>query len=259
MAGTLREIDGCGGDGASLAYDSSFEGLLCALYRCFKGKFKPGGIYPLGTEQGSLLGGCEFVESDEGLARRMHGFLQGRMAEGFRMLYNLYLSERPGIGPLIFDFVRLGVRYGPTFTERHQDPVIAEARKLSGKVGKEAAKLVGLLRFKEVGDGIYYAPLEPEYNVVPSISQHFAERFASLRWVIHDLRRGMGSVYDGSDWYVTELPSGLFESMRDVRADYEAMWKAFHEKLSNPERRNPRCQRRFMPGRYWRHLTEMQL
>lgn len=38
---------------------------------------------------------------------------------------------------------------------------------------------------------------------------------------------------------------------------YSALWKQYFETMGTKERVNPRCQRQFMPTRYWKHLTEL--
>ncbi|HNX60154.1 MAG TPA: DUF4130 domain-containing protein, partial [Spirochaetota bacterium] len=40
--------------------------------------------------------------------------------------------------------------------------------------------------------------------------------------------------------------------------EYRAMWRHYYREIAIPERTNPRCQKNFMPVRYWKYLTERQ-
>ena len=39
---------------------------------------------------------------------------------------------------------------------------------------------------------------------------------------------------------------------------YTALWKKYFDVMATRERVNPKCQRNFMPVRYWKHLTEIE-
>ena len=43
----------------------------------------------------------------------------------------------------------------------------------------------------------------------------------------------------------------------DEEKEYRRLWKNYFDNIAIRERTNPRCQRNFMPVRYWKHLTEM--
>ena len=47
------------------------------------------------------------------------------------------------------------------------------------------------VRFQCTKDQLYYAIIQPDYNVLPLISKHFEKRYADQRWLIYDIRRNM--------------------------------------------------------------------
>ena len=87
------------------------------------------------------------------------------------------------------------------------DVRVAPVHRLAQRVGREAHRMLGFVRFREVREGFYYAPLEPDHHVLPLIASHFADRFSDQHWVIHDLRRGRGIVHDANrrEWLLTGL------------------------------------------------------
>ncbi|HSA34375.1 MAG TPA: DUF4130 domain-containing protein, partial [bacterium] len=76
-----------------------------------------------------------------------------------------------------------------------------------------------------------------------------------------DVGRGVGLYWDTKEPHEIEsgpettrlLNSIPVEEGQDI---YEKMWRRYFKDIAIPERRNPRCQRRFMPVRYWKYLTE---
>ena len=94
--------------------------------------------------------------------------------------------------PLLL-YLRLAFRYKNKFLHHLSDEPIWTVRQMARKTGNERHKLLGLLRFRELSDGMLYARLAPSCAVVPLMAPHFVSRFPEERWVIHDVRRHMAS------------------------------------------------------------------
>ena len=47
----------------------------------------------------------------------------------------------------------------------------------------------------------------------------------------------------------------LFKGTKD---EYVDLWKCYFESTTIKERKNPKLQKRMMPLRYWKHLSEFQ-
>ena len=89
---------------------------------------------------------------------------------------------------------------------------------------------------------------------------HFAARFGDRHWLIHDLRRKKGGMYDSGrgEWIVTAM---------DLHADPQAtiaeeacsrLWQRYFERLAVEERTNLKLQQAKVPKKYRRHLTEFR-
>lgn len=67
------------------------------------------------------------------------------------------------------------------------------------KVAYEVHRFHGFLRFRRVYGDLYYAPIEPDHNIIALLIPHFTARYAGQKWFIHDRRRNLGAYYDGRE------------------------------------------------------------
>ncbi len=61
------------------------------------------------------------------------------------------------------------------------------------------------VRFKEIAPLSFYSKIEPDYNILPLIIDHFTERFSDQDFIIHDLNREIALVYDKKSSFITHL------------------------------------------------------
>ena len=59
------------------------------------------------------------------------------------------------------------------------------------------------------------------------------------------------------DLILCDPPFGTTDCKWDSIIPFEDLWKQFYKSVNIEERKNPKCQKRMMPTRYWKHLTEM--
>ena len=55
---------------------------------------------------------------------------------------------------------------------------------------------------------------------------------------------------------IEEIENNTDNSNED---EYEKMWKTFIKAVTIKERKNLRCQRNFMPKKYWKNLLEVNV
>jgi probable DNA metabolism protein len=139
-----------------------------------------------------------------------------------------------------------------------QEPAVNEVIELNRAVGREAHRFLGLLRFREIHQGIFYAEYEPQYNITVLIAPHFTKRLTCQPFLIHDKRRNICAVFNGQELVMTnEIPS-IPDEFTESEEQYSELWKAFFRTIAIKERKNPRTQMNFMPKKYWKYLTELQ-
>jgi hypothetical protein len=139
---------------------------------------------------------------------------------------------------------------------------VQTVREAEYKVWHETNRLMGLLRFCPDEKGVYTAQCEPDHLVLPALGPHFMERFGETPWAIIDNKRRL-SLYckmgqTGVSGGTLELSAGAEKPLSSEKGQgWESLWKHYHKTINNESRNNPDLQKRFMPTRYWKYLTEL--
>lgn len=150
-------------------------------------------------------------------------------------------------------------RAGPYQAERdafdREDPTVRTVLAAAHRVRHEIHRLMGFLRFSPGPGGRYIARCAPDHFTLPGLAGHFLQRFGGAPWLIVDERRSL-RMFSTPCGEVRLLP--LPEDQGEVpEADpWEALWRGYHQSISNERRANPALQRQFMPRRYWKYLPE---
>jgi len=253
-------------DSNGYLYDGSFEGLLTCIFEAFSRREDPCFI----TERGkyrekidgtlfSMIESPRLVETDLAKAGRVYDALEGKLpAEALETIYSVYLSEEEKSEIMILRYVRLGFRVGFDLTKHLQDKRVMDMVRTERRVMLEAHRMEGFLRFQEK-QGFYYAPFEPDHNITALITPHFAERLSDQDFIIHDKRRGIASVCRDREWFITGMDASCADNVLAAGPGsiYEDLWKGYFSWASVDERTNLKNQKRQMPKRYWKHLTEI--
>jgi probable DNA metabolism protein len=136
-------------------------------------------------------------------------------------------------------------------------PQVLPVHRLARRVGHEAHRLKGFVRFREVGERFWYAAVEPDHDVLGLIAPHFAERFRDQHWVIHDLRRNKGIVHDADrrHWIEVEMERCSEPELSREEEMFQTLWRRYFTETAIAFRHNPRLQWNKVPRRYRRHLT----
>lgn len=123
------------------------------------------------------------------------------------------------------------------------------------KVTYETHKLTGFLRFTECSGGVLYAPYSPANNITDMLMRHFSERLKCEKFIIHDIKRKIAGIYNGSEWtlgYLNEAEICLSENEKA----FENLWKKYYNAVNIEERPHEKQMKSYMPVRYWKFLPE---
>lgn len=249
-------------------YDNTFEGLLCAFAEALAAGEVAAEFGPAGDAQPSLFAAPFRVGSDAPRAEALLARVRAQVStDAVRRLTYLWLSERPGLEAAAYQYIRLGFEHGAAVDRYHTHPAVRETARVSRLVGGEVHRLHGLLRFRQLSDGSFAAPMAPDHNVLLPVAWHFQRRLGNERWMIHDTRRQLGAFHDGRQLELLELESSAGAAAESPAVDpvrYSAaertvqqLWRQYFRAIAIPERRNALQQRRCMPRRYWRYLIEV--
>ncbi len=237
-------------------YDGTFEGLLSCIYLNYYAD-RAEGIYEEKEYQASILSIPIIVTTDEKKAEAVYeGIRQKISEEALERVYRVHLSAHPGKENLILRYVRLGFRMGGGISSLHAHPDVLSMQELERRVNLERHRLLGLLRFSEI-DGILFCRVEPDHDVIELMAGHFAARYRNERFIILDKRRSKAVFSENGLWYIAPFDPGKLPEIENGEKTYRELWKVYFEHIAIKERTNPRCQKNFMPARYWKNLVEI--
>ena len=123
-------------------------------------------------------------------------------------------------------------------------------------VARESHGMMGLIRFSELNNGIYYAHFEPTYDLLGLVVPHFKARLADQIWVIHDTKRKKAAFYNKDTVHISDLDDVGALDFSNVEVDFQKMWRTYFDHIAISERKNPKLQQQKMPKKYWKFLTE---
>ena len=249
-----------------LVYDGSFAGILCAVFDVFEYKFKDVRLALADTHSGLLFGQVHTVITDEARAARVWTGLSKRVsARGLTQLRLAYLSEQPDIADILVHYIQYIFTSTTAVETDFSHPAVLSVSQIARKVNREKHRMEAFIRFQLTTDQIYYAVIEPDFNVLPVIANHFKERFADQDWLIYDAKRKYGLHYNKQELTVATITFEGPVQGKDISAAYEAsetlyqeLWRRYFNKTNIEARKNTRLHIRHMPLRYWKYLVEKQ-
>jgi len=189
-----------------------------------------------------------------------------------RTLLEAFLSDAKGADAYTAIAMRRIRAEGAGAMRDLSDPAVLAVEKAAHRARMEANLMCGLVRFSELSDGAWYAPVEPACDVLVLAADHFAARFGPMRFAIHDLSRGAAILHEpGRGWELVDgfslkLAGGLDDggsgnggraALSETEIETRRLWKAYFASTAIQARANPALQSSKMPKRYWRLLVEM--
>lgn len=249
-------------------YDKTFDGLLSCIFFAYENRIFPSEILPENAQKPLFAETSFLVVTEEGKAARVWKSLEKKLSPTARKaLFAVWLSELPETEMLLFRYIRKNIDSPQGIEMNFGDDDVLRCEEIARKVARDAQKLIQFVRFQETADGIYFAPVSPQYNTLQLIVRHFKARFSDRQWVIYDTRRRFGIYYDLKtvseitfpDEEAKKLSSGKLdkEKLSGNETMLQTLWKEYFKTLAIKERVNLRLQRQHMPKRYWKYLTEM--
>ena len=246
-------------------YDNTFDGLLTCVFDAFNRKEFPDRIVgentqlPLFTESFTVI-------TDETKSDRVLKTLREKISpSALDMLFIDYLSESEEVTIILFRYIRKALTSELSIEMNFADPDVLELSKIYKKVTREEERMRQFVRFQKTADGIFFAVMNPIYNVLPLSARFFQNRFADQPWVIYDIRRKYGLYYDLQtvetvqvDGLQIAAETGQLtpEKLDDYELAFRDLWKDYLKAITIRERKNLKLQRQFMPKRFWKYLTE---
>ena len=243
----------------SLLYDGSLDGFLTAIFDAYERKLQVHNIRKQGRLLQDLFGESIFIEADKQKAGRVWDSFTAKVTNtGKDYLICALLSELPDVEDALFGFIRQVFSSKENIECDYSSMHVLHLERVSKMVHRERHRMKAFIRFQLTKDGIYYAAVDPDFNVLPLIISHFKNRYADQRWLIYDLRRKYG-IYYNLDTVETihlefnEDTDGAFDDKEEL---YQQLWKDYFKSVNISSRKNMTLHIRHVPKRYWKYLTE---
>jgi len=252
-----------------LSYDGTFEGFLTCVFTSYERKAEEiATIRKKEYANETFFSTIEVVISDLKKAERVwDGIKKNTSPSGRFNIYKAFLSEFADIEDSLFGYIRYAfsspVKIDTDFTNNN----ILKVTQIAKSVGREKHRMDAFVRFRLTKDDIYFATIEPDFNVLPLNISHFKSRYADQRWLIYDLRRDYGIFYD-----LYNVDTVKLENTKDVNNtsreclyfnegefEFQKLWRNYFKSTNIESRRNMKLHIKHVPKRYWKYMSEKLL
>lgn len=251
----------------TLLYNGSWSHFLCAVFDAYEYRLPEVEIIPMHHFHGNMFAEPLEARDIPDHAERVWRGLQKKLSPAsLDHVYRSFLSEIKGIENSLLSYIRYGLKSGAMIECDFSHSAVLSITQTSKKVYREKHRMEAFVRFQKTADGLYFAVIEPDFNVLPLIVKHFSSRYADQRWVIYDARRKYGIYYDTNE--VSEVQIDFSDQVQQGRnllnvydeseAFYQVLWQQYFQSINIKARKNTRLHLQHMPARYWKYLTEKQ-
>lgn len=248
----------------TLLYDGSFDGLFTAVFEVFEYRYKD--VEIVGREnfhQENIFAEIHKVITQPEKSERVLNKLEQNIGKpGIYQLLKVFLSEDPELENLILSAVKQSIKHpGQNILENFADSDILKISKICKSVDRERHRMTAFVRFEKMQDDVYFSKIDPDFNVLPLIRKHFHNRYQDQKWMIYDLRRNYGLLYDlnDSEFFYPDEKIDLNhyqQKFHDEEKSYQVLWQRYFTKTNIVERKNMKLHIQHVPKRYWKYLTE---
>ncbi|MCX2573604.1 TIGR03915 family putative DNA repair protein [Pedobacter sandarakinus] len=249
-------------------FDGTLPGLLSAVFEWFERKPGFTTIQLANTFQpDAFTEKFEVLTNHEKADRVWEGLQKKLKRDWLRKFYCSYLSEIPDAYQHLFQFSIYIFANAPGAENNFGNEHVIALSKFAKSVEREKHRMEAFIRFQKTSDEMFYTSIDPDFNVLPLISNHFKNRYADQQWVIYDLKRKYGLHYnlntveeitvDFTDGVNKKQPTAAL--MDEKEGLYTLLWKDYFKSANIVSRKNTKLHLQHVPKRYWKYLTEKQL
>lgn len=251
-----------------LSYDSTFEGFLTAVFEIYEFKYSNPKIIKQDDLQQNLFADAIEIITDNSKSDRVIKKLNTQLeSDGVRCLIYAFLSEKPGIEDVLFNVINYSVENPKlNILKDFANDNVLQIVQLTKSVGREKHRMEAFVRFEQLKDGIYFAKIDPDFDVLTLIIRHFKNRYQDQKWLIYDLRRKYGVYYDLKEIEIVSMDLDI-KSLEDknnpvfseTELNYQKLWWEYFDHTNIKERKNTKLHVQHVPKRYWKYLTEKKM
>lgn len=248
-----------------LVYDGSFEGLISVVFDVYDQKLSQVKLSKKNQEIPDLFARKIEVDfSEQKFNRVSEKLIEYLGKSGFNSLWKATLSELPEADDLILRLIQYTFLEKQNILKNYGHPDVLKLQQILKSLNRERHRMNAFVRFELGKDQIFYATIEPDFDVLPLISNHFKNRYADQKWLIFDLKRNYGIYYDLNQVSTLEIvkedtrnqPAVLEVAWDSAEMEYQKLWKNYFKSTNIKSRKNTKLHLQHVPKRYWHYLTE---
>ncbi len=247
-------------------FDGTLEGLLTAVFEWFERKPGKTTLILESSHQPDAFTPALIIHSNREKADRVWKGLQNKLDKAWlRRFYCAYLSEIPEAYNHLFHLTAYLFHQPGGAEKNYGNAHVLAISKYARSVEREKHRMEAFIRFKETKDGIFYCGIDPDFNVLPLIVNHFKDRYADQHWLIYDLKRKYGWYYDLKtveevNIEIKDFAKGNSSTLMDPKEEmYATLWKDYFKSTNIVSRKNTNLHVQHVPKRYWKYLTEKEV
>lgn len=239
-----------------LVCEPSFVGFLSAVYDAYYEK-KDGAAITADPNACTLADEYTHTAEDVEKAKKVRaGVIKKGGAQAYTLISDAYRSGNPDKENIIFDYLKLFFKYGNTVAERYDNPAVVAFNGLTNKVWHEIHRVSAFVRLQEMTNGVFYGFYSSDNDILEKLMPVITPRFNTMRFVLHDYKRGKMAYYDGETVRYSVAPEQVEIELSQSELFFQNIWKQYHENVSIKERKNYRQQRAFAPIKYRHFMLE---
>ena len=248
----------------TLIYDGSFNGFLTAIFIAFDEKFTIADIQKNNQSQNGLFSDTETIFTNVDKAKRVWNGIRNKNHNAISNIYFAFLSETDGIEYMLYTYIEKLMATESRKQTDFSDETVLYISQLARKVGREKHRMEAFVRFQLTKDDIYFANVEPDFDVLPLISKHFRNRYADQQWLIYDVKRRYGIFYNIERVEIISLDLSEIHFNRTRKSktfteneyEYQELWNNYFHSTNIKSRINRKLHTQHVPKRYWKYLSE---
>ena len=247
-----------------LIYDGTFEGLLTAIFDIYALRLEIVNLQKAGEANAAIFEETrQIVTDNDRAARVLKGLKEKLSSNGVQRAYIAHLAGIANEENNIVAFIRHVFDSSQNIEGDYANRYVSRISEVVKMMRREKHRMEAFIRFQKLRDDIYYAAIEPDFNVLPMLIKHFKNRYADQKWLIYDIKRKYGIYYDLHDVEYISMDFSSVKSADKVVAvfdeeeeTYQHLWKNYFKSVNITSRKNTKLHIRHIPKRYWKHLTE---
>ncbi|MBR1743147.1 MAG: TIGR03915 family putative DNA repair protein [Lachnospiraceae bacterium] len=253
--------------------EDSIDGILSAIYEAGISRYGHKYIRIEPQIEGAannyiLFSEYVMVETDAKKAEKVARAVRTKISQrAYQYMMYAVSSDAADRGDAAYQFLTYGFSMGDKVCDSLGLPPVKRVFELQRAVGNEAHFSLEFLRFKEVWENprLMLAVFEPKNRVLPSVMEHFRDRFSGEFFIIFDkthkeagihLPESMAGKQSMEIRLLSKEEVVALEKMGEKEEDYPELWKTFFHAIAIEERKNEKLQKNLMPLHYRKYVTE---